>query len=827
MGVLSQDVKYGFRMVVRKPGFAAVVVLILAVGIGANTAMLSVVDAVMNQPVPYKDPDTLVHVGETDESRRHTNYTSYAGFRDWREQNHVFQQMVAINGWDCIVQSTYRTEKSRVMRVSQGFFPMLGIKPILGRTFLPEEERSGGDPVVVLSYSHWWRYFGGDPDVIGKTIILNKEAYTVIGVLPEDFRWVFQTYAACGLWVPMSLKPNEGTSRRNRGTFVIARLKQDISVAQAQAEMDLIADRLAQAYADELTDKGILVVPIGEEYMGAARSGSNLRTLLILLGTVGSVLLIACLHVANLLIARSVGREREVAVRAALGAHRFRLVRQLLSESAILAGLACVLGLLLAYWCTRMMSAMRTQSIPWYIQDNPSRLIPWFVDIRINGRALFCALGISVLTCVLFGLLPALSASNVNLNRALSAGRTPSHGPRYHRLRNLLVTSDIAIAFVLLIGAGLLINTYVRLLNVDFQFDPKNVLSVEVELYEGSPPYSEPERRQAFFKQVLDRIRNLPGVEFVSAASASPITGSYSASPFRIKEISDDENPGYIPRTKIFPDYFRVLNVPLLKGRYFTDQDIVASAPVVIINDAMAQRFWPRENPVGKYIMREGHGDSKPVPLEIIGIVGNVRHTLYSQYSTSMNDPEVYVPTGDDGGLDVLIRTSGNPIGLMTALRREILTIDPDVLVGDIAVIEDTIVALFSERRLNMLFLNVFAIVALILAALGLYSITAYSVSQRTHEIGVRMALGANRKDILTVILRQGIKLTLLGISIGLVGAYAITRIIRGLLYDVSPTDAFTFICVSLLLTGVALLATYIPARRAAKIDPIEALRYE
>jgi predicted permease len=827
METLYQDVKYGFRMLLRSPGFTAVVILILAVGIGATTVMLSVVDAVMFQTVPYKDPDTLVHVCETDESRSQRNYTSYVGFRDWQEQNHVFKRMVAINGWDCTVQSAYRTEKSRAMRVSRGFFSVLGIKPILGRTFLPEEQIPGGDPVVVISHSHWLRYFGGDPDVIGKTIILDKKAYTVIGVLPEDFRWVFQTYTACGLWVPMSLKPDERMTRSNRGTFVIARLKQGISIARAQAEMDIIADRLARTYADELTDKGILVVPISEEHIEAARSGSNLRIVLILLGTIGSVLLIACLHVANLLIARSVGREREVAVRAALGAHRFRLVRQLLSESAVLAGLACLFGLLLAYWGTRIITTVRTQSIPWYLQDITTRFIPWFVDIRINERALLCAVGISLLTCVVFGLMPAISTSSVNLRRALSAGRTPARGPRFHNLRNLLVTSDIAIAFVLLVGAGLLISTYVRLLNVDFHFNTKNVLSVEVELYGDAPPYSEPERRQVFFKQVLDRIQNLHGVQFASAASASPITGSYSSSIFKIKGLADDKNSGYVPRTKVFPDYFRVLNIPLLKGRYFTEQDTTASAPVVIINDTMAQRFWPGENPVGKYITRVVRGDSKPVPLEIIGIVSDVRHTQYSKYSTGMNDPEVYVPAGSEEFLDVLVRTKENPKGLMAALRHEILTIDPDVLVGDVSTLESGFVALFSQRRLNMLFLNVFAAVALILAALGLYSVTAYGVSQRTHEIGVRMALGAGDKDVLAVILWQGLKLTFLGISIGLAGAFAITRIIRGLLYDVSPTDPVTFICVSLVLAVVALIATYIPARRAAKIDPMEALRYE
>ena len=821
MGTLWQDIKYGFRMLARNPGFSAMVVVILAVGIGANTMMLSVMDAVMLQPVPYKNPDTLVQVCETDPSRTRRNYTSYVGFLDWREQNHVFEQMAAINGWDCTVRSANRTEKSRGMCVSPGFFSVLGIRPVVGRAFLLEEEQNG-ERVVVLSHSHWQRYFAGDPNVVGKTMILDREAYTVVGVLPAGFRWVFQEYAACGLWVPMSLQPNEGASRRNRGTLVIARLKQDVSVAQAQAEMDLIAAHLAQVYADELTDKGILVVPMGEEHVQAARSGSNLRILLILLGTVGSVLLIACLHVASLLIARSVTREREVAVRAALGAHRFRLVRQLLSESALLAGFAGLFGLLLAYWGIRIISAVRSQSIPWYLRDISSRFIPWFVDIRMNGRALLCAVGISLLTCALFGLLPALSASRINLSQSLSAGRVPSRGPRFHSVRALLVIADIAVAFVLLAGAGLLINTYVRLLNVDFRFNPENVLSVEAELYSEAPPYSEPGRRLVFFQQVLDRIQNLPGVQFASAATASPITGSYGSSPFEIEGFPVDKGGRYIPRTKVFPDYFRVLQIPLLQGRHFTQRDIAASSPVVIINEAMAQRFWPGENPVGRHITKGAHGDSKPVLLEIVGVVGNVRHTLYS-----MSDPEVYAPAGYDESLDIIVRTDANPGGLMAALRREILSIDPDVLVGDVTPMQNDIAALFSGQRFNMLFLNGFAAVALILAALGLYSVTAYSVSQQTHEIGIRVALGARSSDVLKAVLWQGLKLTLTGVGIGLAGAFALTRVISSLLYDVSPTDPFTFVCVSLLLAGVALLASYIPARRAAKVDPMVALRYE
>jgi putative ABC transport system permease protein len=822
MGTLWQDIRYGLRMLARTPGFTAVVVIILGIGIGATTIMLSVVDAVMLRPCPYKDPDTLVCLWEVDKGTNSSgNMTSQAGFRDWRDQSRAFEQMVGVRNWDCTVRSTDRTEKTRAMHVSPGFFTVLGLRPVLGRTFLPEEEKPGGERVVVLSYSHWRRYFGADPDAIGRTLILDQQVYTVVGVLPQDFRWVLQRYTVCGLWVPASLQPDPGTSRVSRGTSVLARLKPGVSVAQAQAEMDLVADRLTQAYPDSLADTGIAVVPIRDEYAKASLAAGQPRTIMILLGTVIAVLLIACLHVASLLIARSAVRDREVAVRAALGARRLRLVRQLLCESALLAGLGGLLGLVLAYWGTHVISAARSQSVPWYLGDVAGRLIPWFIGVRVDGRTLFYVGGISLLTCMFFGTLPALSASKTGLSRSLSAGRTPSHAPRFHRLRAGLVAADIAMAFVLLAGAGLLVNSYVRILNIDPQFDPKNVLSMDADLDWQRPPYSDANRRLAFFRQAVQRIGGLPAARYVAAAGASPITGSYSTNTFEIEGLPPGGNRLDIPRTKIMADYFRVLRVPLLRGRLFTEQEVATSAPVVIINEAMARRCWPDENPLGQHITRIAREGPESVSREVVGVVGNTRHSRYA-----LETPQVYLP-GCDDSMVLLVRTASESANLATALRREVVAIDPEVAVSGVTLLENAMRGLHSQDRFNTLFLGAFAAAALVLACLGVYGTTAYAVSRRTHEIGIRMALGARSRDILRAVLGQGLRLTSIGLALGLPGALAATRIIRSLLYEVSPTDPLTFVSVAVLLAGVALLASYVPARRAARIDPMVALRYE
>jgi putative ABC transport system permease protein len=808
-------------MLVRNPGFSVFVVLILGIGIGATTAMLSVVDAVMLRPCPYKDPDSLVSVCETiNPERNQQSSTSLAGFLDWREQSHVFERLVGANQWNGVVRTADRTEKTRAFFVSGGFFPVLGAKPVLGRAFSPEDYEAGAEQVAVLSHDHWHHWFGGDPNVIGRTMALDGQVYTVVGILQEDFRWIFQSIA-CGLWMPMSQGVVGDTNRNSRALRAIARLKPGVSVAQAQAEMDLIAERLAQEYPDTNKDRGILAVPINEAYAGWTANAGKPQTLLILLGIVGSVLLIACLHVASLLMARSASREKEIAVRAALGAQRLRLARQLLTESILLAALGGLVGFLLAYWGLGILSALRGRSIPWYLGTHMGRMIPWFVDVRMDVRVFLYMMAVSLLTCGLFGVLPAIGASKVNLSQSLSAGRTPSRGPRFHSLRTFLVICDIAIAFVLLAGAGLMINSFVHIKSIDPRFNPEDILTMEVELDSRAPRYSEPNRRLAFFQNAVQRIKNLPGAEYVTAANVTPVTGSFSTNTFRIEGRAPDERPVDIPFTKTMADYFRTLQMPLLRGRCFTEHETATSVPVVIINESMARRFWPDEDPIGKRLTPVTHDGPELTSREIVGVVGNVQHSRYSP-----DEPELYL-AGCDHSMHLMIRTGSGSAGLASALRMELMALGEDVAVGSVTFMENDISDLFSSERFSTIFLGVFAGVALFLACIGIYGTTAYAVSRRTHEIGIRMALGARGGDVLVAVLRQGLKLTLIGLTIGLAGAFVLTRIISSLLYDVSPTDPLTFVCVSLLLAGVALLASYIPARRAAKIDPMVALRYE
>jgi len=830
MKTIWHDMRYGLRQLRKDPGFTAVVVVILAISIGATTTMLSIVDAVVLRPCPYKDPDSLVCLYETNPyvdprtgipKISRWNFTSLAGFRDWRQQNNVFEHLIGAYQWNGIVRAGDRAEYARGFLVSEGFFSLLGTAPVLGRLFLPEDYSTSGPSVVVLSYEHWQHWFAGDPNVIGKTIILSDHVYTVVGILPEGFRWIFQPIA-CGLWMPLSVNAAGDTNRDNRGLQAIARLKSGCHIRQAQAEMDLIAEHLAQSYQKTNTNRGIRVVPISEAYSRYTTSFGKPRTLIILLGIVVSVLLIACLHIASLLIARSATREREFAVRAAIGAHRIRLIRQLFTESMLLAILGGLLGVILAHWSLSILSVLRGRSIPWYLGSSTWGAIPWFVEVHLDTRCLLYVLAISLLTCGTFGLLPALGASRMNLNKSLSTSRTASQSPRFHSLRALLVSADIAIAFVLLVGAGLLVNSYAHILQIDPRFNPHNVLAAEVSFDWGHAP--EPQRRLTAFKDALRRIQILPGVQDVTGANYSPITGSFSTPSFRIDGHAHDEDGVGVHQTEVFPNYFHVLQIPLLQGRYFTEQDNKTNAPVIIINEAAARHFWPNANPVGRYITYVG-SDSESTVYQVVGIVGNVWHTRYG-----INEPEVYTPylqSDYPPGIELMVRASSPPKALIAAIRREVSAAAEGAVIGDIAPVEEQIADVFSSERFNMLFLSAFSALALILAGVGVYGTTAYTVSRRTQEIGIRIALGACSRDILKAVLVHGIKLTLIGLTIGLAGALAATRIISSLLYDVSPTDPLTFLSVVLILSGVTLLACYIPARRAAKIDPMEALRYE
>lgn len=842
MGTLWHDIRYGLRMLTTSPGFMAVVVVILAVGIGATTTMLSVIDAVLLRPPPYEDPERLVSLYPGDAtSDSGGDSTSYLNFVDWRDQSTVFEQVAGVTTAGFLwATDEARRERLFGLAVSPEYFSLLRVQPALGRVFLPEEAGLNGQPVAIISHRFWQRWFGGAPDVVGKAVVLDEKMYTVVGVLAADFRY---TMRQRDVWLPLlPLLGQEGLADRGGGyMWGMARLKDGVTMTRARAEMDLIGRRLAQAYPDTNAGTTVRVIPVTQEY--DAEVGRSRQTLLIAQGVVAFVLLIACFHVAGLLLIRSVEREREIAVRAALGARRRRLIGQLLTEGVLLAVQGGALGLLLAYWGLGLISALRSTSSSWHLAKHIQATIPWFIDFRIDARTLLYVTGTSLLMCGLFGVLPAVLASHVNLHHSLSSGRTPGHGLGFARIRSGLVVVDIAVAFVLLIGAGLLVNSYARL-NTGLGYRPTHVLTAEIRLDEDRPPYSQPEQRLAFFERALERLRNLPGIESAAAATFSPAWAGGNFLRLRIEGYSpaqfnpdDREHFPAILRRPISPDYFVALQIPLLKGRHFTEQDRAGAAAVAIISESMANRFWPNQNPVGTYLTemrqtRAEDGETVAVPLqyEIVGVVGDARH--FTSFKAGPPDPEVYIPylqAGEfwSGAMPIMLRTRSDPRGLMNALRSELLAMESELSIDKIVPLEDEIAEYVSPQRFNMLSLGVFAAVALMLGATGVYGVTAYAVSRRTQEIGIRIALGATTGDVLRTILGQGLTVTLIGTAVGLAVALALTRVIRSLLFGVSPTDPLTFVCVFLFLAGIALLAGYLPARRATRIDPMTALRSE
>ena len=843
MGMLGQDIRYGLRMLVRSPGFTAIVVVILAVGIGATTVLLSLIDAVLLRPPPYEEPERLVYLYRTQTEGKPGagGETSFPNFADWKRQSTVFEHVAGITHAGFMLTTDAGRERIFGEAVSAEYFSLLRVKPAFGRVFVPEDERRDAAPVVLVSHRLWQERLGGDPDVLHRTVVLDQKAYTVIGVLPPDF--VDIQGAALYVYVPLPvLLGVEDMSEAARGglrMYALARLKPGVTLAQARGEMDLIGRRLAQAYPETNAGTTASVVPLTQEY--AQRVGRSRPVLLVAQGIVAFLLLLACLHVASLLLVRSAARDTEMAVRAALGAWRLRLTRQLLTESLLLASLGGALGLLLAYWSLGLISILRSWPGSRYAGAQVQRLIPWFVEVRLDLRTLGYVMVVSLLTCAVFGILPALQASRTNLNRALAAGRALGQDLGRRTMRSALVVADVAVAFLLLSGAGLLVNSYARL-NSGLGYNPEKILVAEVGLDEDLGDHTPPTQCLAFFEQLLGRLRSLPGVHSVTATDWTPAWGGGNVPRFRIEGYSpaqyraqDQEGFPSLLRRVIWLDYFRVLQTPLLKGRLFTESDRAGAPAVILINEAMARRFWPQSSPIGKHLwdVRERKTEASGTEViekeyEIVGVVGNVKHLAASD--RRLDHPEVYVPyaqTEQYGEQCVMIRTSSDPRDLVPTVRRAVLTSGPNVAILGLTLFEDDIAGYVSPERFQMFALGAFAAVALALACTGVYGITAYAVSRRTHEIGLRMALGARRGDVLRTVLRQGFMLALLGLALGLAGALAGTRILRSLLYEVSPTDPLTFVCVSLFLAGTALLAAYVPARRAARIDPMAALRYE
>jgi putative ABC transport system permease protein len=807
MQTLLQDLRYGARMLWKKPGFTIVAVTTLALGIGANTVIFSVVNAVLLRPFPYEAPERLVTLRERI-SAQDQPAVSYLNFTDWRSQNTVFDSMAMVRPFESFnFTGSGDPERLQGRIISASFFSTLGIKPIRGRDFLAEEDGMGAAPAVILSHEFWRRRFGVDESIIGKQITLNNQSFTVIGVTPANF----QFGADADVSVPIGLSAERFRLRsRDPGVMAVARLKPGVSIAQAEAELNTIAARLERQYPETNTGRRVSIQSLHESVVGNVRT-----TLSILLGAVGLVLLIACANVANLLLVRAATRQRETAMRAALGASRFRIIRQLLTESVLLSALGGIFGTLIALWGTSLI----TSSLP----DG----IPRLREVGIDAWVFGFTLAISLLTGALFGLVPALQASRPNLTEALKEGGGRSTGNR-PTLRNALVALEVALTLPLLLGAGLLINSFWRLQQVDPGFNPRNLLTMQISVNAGG---GEGVRVADFFDQLQQKARSLPGVKSVAVSIGLPITGA-NQPPF-IVEGRPRPEPGREPAGILYivsPGYFETLGIQLLKGRGFTAQDTRDSQRVVVIDEALARLHFQNEDPVGKRLsLALPNGPT----FEIVGVVRHVEHfsldgqaPVQSQFYLNFNQTLPTLPTLVTR-INLLIRSASDPLSMAAAARSQVWALNKDQPVFNTLTMEQIVSQSVAPRRFSALLLAVFAVVALALASVGIYGMISYSVAQRGQEIGIRMALGAQTRDVLALVVKQGMKPALLGGVIGLGASLLLARLLTNLLFGVSASDPLTFGAVALLLLGVALLACWVPARRATKVDPMIALRHE
>jgi len=796
---MISDLRYAVRTLLKNPGFAVVAILALALGIGANTAIFSVVDAVLLRPLPLRQPEQLVSIFGSFRGGAQFASVSPADFKDYRDQNQVFEQLAAALSVSSPVSLTGSGEPERLTGalVTANYFETLGIRPGLGRGFVPTDEQEGANYKVVLSHGLWLRRFGGDSDTVGKQITLDGKPYTVVGVMLSDFRFP----RLVDLWAPMPLNSRGMSARGAHFLRPVARLKRGVTLGQAQAEVNTIAARLEAQYPDTNTRKGLRLVSLHEQIVGNIRPA-----LLVIMGAVGFVLLIACSNVASLLLSRAASRQREIAIRSALGAGKARLVRLLLTESVLLALIGGTLGTLLALWGTDAL-----------LLANPSN-IPRLQETRFDMGLLTFALLLSLLTGLMFGWIPALQVSRFNLNASLKEGGSAAGGSGRVRLwHRLLVVTEVALALVLLVGAGLMIRSCRRLLQVSPGFNPDGLLTLQINLPDAKYDNEEASR---FFQQITQRIESLPGVETLGMVTTLPLGGLGNDNPFTILE-----RPPQDPRQKVTADfrtvdhrYFQAMEIPLLRGRYFTEQEAREAAHVVVVSESLMQRFFQNESPLGKHLMI-----GEPAAYEIVGVVGDVRNRAL--------DLEVYqamyVPSLKVHETSLAIRTTVDPLSLARAIRSEILAVDMNQPVSNMRPMNDLLFNSMASRRFSMWLLNLFSAVALILAAIGVYGVISYSVTQRTREIGVRMALGASRYEVFGLVLKQGMLTGLAGVAAGLVLAFGVTRLMSRLLFGVSATDPLTFAIIALLFVLVTLLACYLPARRATSVDPIAALRYE
>jgi len=808
-----QDLRYSVRRLLHTPLFSAIVVLTLALGIGANTAIFSVVNAVLLKQLPYREPDRLVTVEHFYPGLNNLQApVSAPGFRDYRDKTNLFESAAVETGWGPALTAMGDPQRLDGARVSGLFFRTLGIAPLRGRVLLPEEDEPGRDKVVVLSYGLWQRLFGGEPSAVGKKMLLNGESYDIVGVMPAGFRGFFSRSAE--LWTPLALPATQfvDAGRTNEWLNFTGRLKPGVTLETAGSRLREFAAQLVRTYPDNYPANWSLVATsLNEKATGKIRPA-----LLVLLGAVGFVLLIACANVANLLLARAAARLKEMAIRSALGASRSRIARQLLTESVLLALAGGVLGLLLAYLGVRAL-----------VTFNPTNLLR-ADEIRVDGLVMAFTLGISLVTGLLFGVVPALQTSKTNLQETLKEGGRSSSADRGgHVVRRVLVVSEVALALTLLIGAGLLLKSFARLQRVETGFDPGGLLTFNVQL--PAAKYASDTQQVAFFDQVLPRLAGVPGVQSVGASSTMPFSGGWSTGSFTVEGLQlapNQPGPWGDIRT-VSPDFFKTLRVPLKQGRLFAEGDRAGAPRVVVVDEEMVKRYWPNTNPIGKRITRTNNADGSPRWLEVVGVVGHTKQEGLDAESRV----QLYFPYAQRGMpfLTVAVRTppGADPLRALPAVREAVRSVDRDIPLSQVRTMSAMVEASVGERRLSMILLGVFATIALVLASIGIYGVMSYSVTQRSREIGVRMALGAERRTVLGLVMRQGMTLALAGVVIGVLGALALTRLIRNQLYSVGATDPATFVAVALLLAGIALVATFIPALRATRVDPVVALRQE
>ncbi len=800
------DVRYAVRNLIKRPGFMVIAVVTLALGIGGTSAIFSAVNALLVKPLDFPGLERVVALWEKQPSRGvERNEASMANYLDWRAQNQTFEHLGLYRWWSANLTGIETPERIQGYLVTANFLDVVGVKPVLGRGFVADEDQPGKAPVAILTHGLWQRRFGSDPDIVNKTIMLNGVARTVIGVMPEGFSFP----RGVDVLAPLTITPELQRSRQNHSYLVVGRLKVNVPLERAQADLDTIAARLEKEYLDSNTGRGVVIYPIVEDTVRMYRTA-----LWILLASVGFVLLIACANVANLMLARSAARHKEIALRAALGASRWRIIRQLLIESLVLALIGGALGILIAYWSVDVLRAANP--------GEAAKYAPGWEHLGINLPVLGFTLAVSLLSGFLFGLAPAWQASKPNLNDALKeGGRQGMSGSQ--KLRRLLVISEVALSLMLLVSAGLLMRSFVSLLKTNPGFKPDNILTMNLILPVAK--YREDAQRAAFYSDLVRRAEALPGVESAAVVNYLPLGGSNSSDAFLIEGVPEPP-PGqdFIGRYRVCtPRFFETLGISIVKGRVFTEQDKADAPPVIMVNETLAKRFWPNADAIGKRMRFTGPLDKNPW-MQVVGIVQDVKHDLNLAVT-----PDFYLPHAQDpwNAMVLVAKTKVDPMALAATLRAQVWSLDKDQPVFDVRTMKEVrsmSVALYSFSSVT---LGIFAFVAMVLAAVGIYGVMAYAVTQRTHEIGIRMALGARGRDVLQLVVKNGMTQALIGVVVGLGGAWALTRYLRSLLVGVSATDALTLSVVSLCLLVVALLACYIPARRATKVDPLVALRYE